>query len=147
MNNLKISPKRLIGLVIIVVMFCFCTSVSAQFFPYAPPPIRTRPFLGYPSSFALPFMSPVIAPPPPIVRSANATISLWYTAGTGTSLVLYNPSTLIGTPAPSVSPSPLLSTFAGLLITSELISSNPILFNYLANSYLLPTGLSFYAIP
>ncbi|MGA1823743.1 MAG: hypothetical protein ACMUIP_03695 [bacterium] len=147
MNNFKISPRRLLGLVIIIVMFCFCSSVGAQFFPYAPPPIRTAPFLGYPGSFPLPFMPPVLAPPPPIVRSANATISLWYTAGTGTSLLIYNPTTLIGIPAPSVSPSPLLSTLAGLLITSELISSNPILFNYLANSYLLPTGLAFYAIP
>lgn len=158
MSSFKIFTKCLIGLLIISFIFLLSVSAKAQFFPYADPSIlygpayfqpsiRIDPFHSYTSIFSPPYISPIIAPPSPVIRTANATITLWLTVGKTSALLVYNPTALIGVPAPPVSPSPLLSLIAGLLTTSELLTSNPIFFNYLANSYLLPTGLAFYVLP
>ncbi|MGA1823746.1 MAG: hypothetical protein ACMUIP_03710 [bacterium] len=147
MKTMKIVPKCCIGLLIIAIIACLSTSAMAQFFPT----IRTNPYFGY-----APFM-PVLLPPPapifppPVVRTAATTITLWDTVGTANALIVYNPTALIGAPAPPVSPSPLLSLIAGVLLTpighSALSTTNPLFFNYLANTYLLPTGLGIYVFP
>lgn len=155
MKKNAISPKYLMGLLIITLVICVSTSVMAQV-PLLPPPpffpaIRTSPFQGYPGILGAPLPLPVPAIPEPVVRTAATTITLWSTVGTANALIVYNPTTLIGVPAPPVSPSPLLSLIAGVLLTpighSALSTTNPILFNYLVNSYLLPTGLGIYVFP
>ena len=147
MKNMKISPKCFIGLLIIAIIVCLSTSAMAQFFP----PVRTNPWLGYSPFMPIPLPPPVPIPPQPVVRTAATTITLWDTVGTANALVVYNPTALIGTPAPPVSPSPLLSLISGVLLTplghSALSTTNPLFFNYLANTYLLPTGLGIYVLP
>ena len=148
MKNMKISPKCFIGLLIIAIIVCLSTSAMAQFIP----PIRpVNPFLGYAPYRPVPFAPPAPIFPSPVVRTAATTITLWDTVGTANALIVYNPTALIGTPAPPVSPSPLLSLIAGVLLTpaghSALSTTNPIFFNYLANTYLLPTGLGIYVLP
>jgi len=134
-------------------MFCVAATARAQFLypppvsPYiVPPSIRTTPFIPYPG--VLPAPLPVPVPPAPVVRSANQLITLWNTVGTASALIIYNPTLLIGTAAAPVTPSPLLSLIAGQLIApfghSALSTSNPAFYNYLVNTFLLPTGLSLF---
>ncbi|MGA1869794.1 MAG: hypothetical protein ACMUJM_14760 [bacterium] len=154
MNNLKIFPKSTLGLLLFVFILSFPFIGQAQFFtpyvspsPFPPPPIRTTPFQVYDGTLQSPFLSPIFLPPVPVTRSANALITLWNTVGTANTLIVYNPTALIGVSAAPVTPSPLLSLIAGTLANTALLTSNPAFYNFLVNTYLLPTGLAIYAFP
>lgn len=119
-------------------------------FGFAPAIRTTNPYLGYGTAFGAPWLTPSFTPPAPIFRSAAATITLWVTTGTANTLLIYNPTSLIGASAAPVTPSPLLSLIAGNLLVfghSALSTTNPLFYNYLVNTYLLPTGLATFAIP
>lgn len=126
---------------------------NTNFYGYgAFPSIRTsNPYPGFAPAFGSPWLSASSALPSPVFRNAAATITLWLTTGHAPStLLIYNPTALIGPSAVPVTPSPLLSLIAGTLLTAgadPLSTANPAFFNYLVNTYLLPTGLAFYAIP
>ena len=158
-----ISLALLIGLL----FFLIAPSGAQGFSPYfnplyygnpfygygAFPTIRTaNPYLGNGVSFGPPWPASSFTPPAPIFRTAAATITLWLTTGHSapSTLLVYNPTALIGPTAAPVTPSPLLSLIAGTLLTAgadPLSTANPAFFNYLVNSFLLPTGLAIYAIP
>ncbi len=161
---LKISLKYITGLLIITFIICLSVSAGAQLFyppvpffyppvpfmpfaPIAPPALRTTPFMGFSGFLRSPLLPPVPAFPSPMVRRANTTITIWNTVGHTTYLLIYNPTLLLGPAAAPITPSPLLSLLAGQLLIfgeSALSTANPALFNYLVNTYLLPTGLALY---
>ena len=161
-----IFSKSLIGVLIITFILCLSTSAQAQalnpyftppppyagFYGYAGfPPIRTAVPYGFGSAFGAPWLSPAFVSPIPSIRRPAATITLWSTVGTNSALIIYNPTALIGPSAVPVTPSPLLSLIAGALLAplghSALSTSNPAFYNYLVNTFLLPTGLAFYTFP
>ncbi|MGA1869782.1 MAG: hypothetical protein ACMUJM_14700 [bacterium] len=155
MNHYKISLKHVVGLFIILFIFCLSIPAGAQFLPpllyppvpLLPPTIRTTPFTGYPGLLGAPLPPPVPIFPEPVVRNANITVTIWNTVGHTTYLLIYNPTLLIGPTAAPVTPSPLLSLLAGQLLVfgeSALSTANPALYNYLVNTFLTPTGLAIY---
>ena len=154
----------MIGLILFLSSSAYAQGIPPYFNPYlfygnpaygygfAPNIRTTNPYLGYGTSFGAPWLASSLVPPAPVYRNAAATITLWLTTGHSAPsiLLVYNPTTLIGPTAAPVTPSPLLSLIAGNLLTAgadPLSTANPAFFNYLVNSYLLPTGLALYAIP
>jgi len=172
MSNPKVSTKCiktvLTIIVLAVVLFCISSLAQAQWlykymYPYMypfslyspyysnnfPVPIRFNPFQSYPGFFSIPSALPLPVFPPPVVRRAATTITIWNTVGKTTVLIVYNPTLLIGPTSVPVTPSPLLSLLAGQLLVfggTPLSTVNPAFFNYLVNTYLLPTGLAIYVI-
>ncbi|MGA1869796.1 MAG: hypothetical protein ACMUJM_14770 [bacterium] len=163
MVHFRITPKWLMVLLIISIVVFLSASAGAQIFPSLinplfpsapiypyPPAIRTSPIVSYPGIPGIPFAPPLPVFPEPVVRTANLTITLWNTAGKTSTLIIYNPTLLIGLTAAPVTPSPLLSLIAGQLLVfgnSALSTVNPAFYNYLVNTYLLPTGLAIYVFP
>lgn len=171
MGDFRITNRRpikyLFGFLLIFMVISFSAQIGAQFLPYSPIPlynplapylfgnpflqpyIRINPFNGFGGLGRYPVLPPLATTPGPVVRRGNTTITIWNTVGKTTTLLIYNPTLLIGPTAAPVTPSPLLSLLAGQLLVfgeSPLSTVNPFLFNYLVNTYLLPTGLSFFAI-
>ncbi len=162
MNNIKLSPgfKALLLINFLIILLICSSSVQGQlFFPYMYSfpffspyynfsfPIRLTPFQSYPGFLRAPTALPVPILPPPVVRRAATTITIWNTVGKTTVLIVYNPTLLIGPTSVPVTPSPLLSLLAGQLLVfgnSALSTVNPAFYNYLVNTYLLPTGLAIY---
>ena len=114
------------------------------------PNVRTVFPASYSFSYGLPWTASTFVTPGPVYRNAAATISLWNTTGTVNSLLIYNPTSLLGTSTAPITPSPLLSLIAGTLLTAgadPLSTANPAFYNYLVNSFLLPSGLALYLFP
>ena len=166
----RIKNYLLFAAVISLILFTTSPAATQGLFPYFNPFLSAgyygNPFYGYSvgpyirtainpvplysNYHGNPWATSSLVTPRPVYRNASATITLWNTTGTVNSLLIYNPTSLLGPSAAPVTPSPLLSLIAGSLLTAgadPLSTANPALFNYLANSFLLPSGLALYLFP
>ncbi|MGA1869783.1 MAG: hypothetical protein ACMUJM_14705 [bacterium] len=95
--------------------------------------------------------------PTPVIRHAAITITVLINNGPTSALLVYNPTILFGVSAPTIIPTALTSTS---LTLPALFSGKPLIFgsvpitasnlqilNFVANNFLLPSGIAFYILP
>lgn len=123
--------------------------------PLVPPPMIRRPPLanGWINTTAYSTIpQPSMPSPSPVIRQAAATISILITAGPTQALLVYNPTILFGASASAFVPTALTlpSLLSGkplIFGTAPLTPTNLAIFNYVANSLILPSGISFFILP
>lgn len=123
--------------------------------PLFSPAIRQPPFgAGWPSlGWSRGDFRPAIPLPRPVFRRAATTVSVLITNGPTSAIFIINPTLLYGQTLPTVvlpTAPTLPALFSGkplIFGSTPITSSNLAIFNFIANNFLLPSGIFFYILP
>ncbi len=123
--------------------------------PFFPPPAIRQPAFGgvWPElGWNRGNFRPALPAPAPVFRRAATTVTILISNGPTAALLVINPTALYGQSVPLIIPTAptLPALFSGkplIFGSTPITSSNVQILNYIANTFLLPTGIAFYILP